>query len=216
MIAYALHADADNWHSDVDFVDTVLYHGVAILPRDRNGIASNNANCEPIIPLKLDVNSYQIPDVFLPSRSGNLVVSERVADKLLIRDSTIQIVRATLNRCVSIPWVVGASSDRSDELLNAFYHGPSNPSLANAFPPYYEVCGYHHFNEINKCKKITHVFTSWYEGERDDLDMLPISEEMFSRYSVTDAAFPVVREDIYAILEDHINKKMFGIKSLHF
>ncbi len=192
MKIYALHFDAYNWKSDVSYEDTMRFHGEGLLKYGTFGMPENDLFDPMPVNMKIVHTSDSIPHVFIPMRSSNLVVSERVREQL--ECTKLQFLEATVYRESTL------QDGEREKVEERFYEilSPNHYRLAEKFGT-------------------THTF---YKGKLDieqlEFDLVPVSILIFAQYPVTDTGIPLIRDDVFDILERYIVRSMFGIKSFDF
>ncbi len=227
MRIYAIHKSADDWHPDVSFYQVVMFHGEAIVPPQRRGIASHDLDEHNIEAMRLVVNGYRLADVFLPSSSCNLVVSECVMSGLQSIQSCFAFAPVAFEKEYSLPWPWPGESDVSISPTIDFYRRRGNEtSIANAashdensaasLPPYYELVGKNHYQLLERFSPTHRFFTEWYDTEPVARDLLPVCQDLFRSYPITHAGHPLIRDDIFEALSPYMNQRMFGIKEFTF
>ena len=168
------------------------FHGEGLLKYDTFGKPGNDLYDSKLVSMKI-VHGYDlIPDVFIPMRSSNLVVSERLWKDL--KSTKLEFLEATVYR-------------------ESILHDGEREKVEDSF---YEILSPNHY-KLAKEFGATHNF---YKGKKDieqlELDLVPVSILIFEQYPITDTGVPLIRDDIFDILEKHIVRSMFGIKSFDF
>src|SRR6266540_4970266 len=206
MKIIAIHGDAYNWHTTTSFLHTVLFHGEALLPSGKYGIASHDLHERTRSRLSLIVNGYNLADIFLPERSCNLVVSERVVNVVASKTANFGFFPVDMKKVYTLPWSLDGKiqlpqsarelqeSGREFSIHNLF---PHDAIAAASLPTYYELASPNHY-ELIRSLKPTHRFLTRNDPQSAfESDFLPVSEELYSLYPITNPGYPVIREDIY-------------------
>jgi len=155
MNIYALHFDAYNWRHDVSCAETMRFHGEGLLKYDTFGKPGNDLYDSKLVSMKI-VHGYDlIPDVFIPMRSSNLVVSERLWKDL--KSTKLEFLEATVYR-------------------ESILHDGEREKVEDSF---YEILSPNHY-KLAKEFGATHNF---YKGKKDieqlELDLVPVSILIF-------------------------------------
>jgi len=74
--------DRYNWRPNVSYEDTMRFHGEGLLKYGSFGMSENDLYDPKHVNMKILHTYDPIPDVFLPIRSSNLVVSTRLREDL--------------------------------------------------------------------------------------------------------------------------------------
>lgn len=192
MKIYALHFDAYNWRPGVSYVDTMRFHGEGLLKYGTFGMPENDLYDPKPVSMKIVHTNDSIPDVFIPMRSSNLVISERVREDL--ESTELKFLEATVYRESTL----------------------QNGEREKVDGRYYEILSPNHYRLAEKLGA-THTF---YKGRLDieqlEFDLVPVSILIFEQHPVTDTGIPLIRDDVFDILEKYIVRSMFGIKSFDF
>jgi hypothetical protein len=226
MRIYALFNSADEWHLDVGFYQTVMFHGQAIVP-DGRGVASHDYAEEGIEPMRLLVNGYRLGEVFLPVDSANLVLSERVMLQLLPMQSQFSFRPVVFDKVYNLPWPFpGENQVELSATIERFRSKGRELSIAKTAPPdqsaarslqrYYELVVPNHYSLLRSFAPTHTFFTMWYKTKPRAVDLVPVSKEMFRSAPITQIGTPIVREDIFNCISPYMNHHMFGIKEFGF
>ena len=227
MKIYAIHSHAYNWHADTGFFHTVMFHGEALLPRDRCGVASHDIAERDRRPMRLVVNGFGLGEVFCPERSSNLVVSEPVMRRLEPLRANFKFLRVVFRKVFSLPWsldgryegrmppAVVECLDRGRE-CSVHKCCPHDPRTAAGLPPYYEIVTPNHYRVVKKFRPTHGFYTEPYEGEIAEDDLVPVSESMYRKYPITRPGYAIVRDDIFEVLSPFLERPFFGIKEFSF
>jgi len=229
MKIYAIHAGDQRWNPEISFFQSVMFHGEALhLPKRGVGSTSHFVGEPRMAPMQLIVNGFRLADVFIPSRSGNLVVSERVMTAIKPLQRNFEFLPVTFAKVFHLPWLLDGTTDsevpaaavpwvnagREYSISSDYLH---DPDLAATLPPYYEVVTHNHFSLLKRFPP-THqfFFKSYAKPLEGASDLLPVSQELFTEYPVTCSGFTVVREDVVDAMSPYMNRRYFGIKEFAF
>jgi hypothetical protein len=83
-------------------------------------------------------------------------------------------------------------------------------------PAYFEMASYKHYRLMEHYSPTSQFYTKPYPGEPIARHLLPVNEALFQEYPLTDAAYPVVRSDLFDALVPFLERKLFGIKEFTF
>ncbi len=223
---YLLRSNPESWHKGITFFHRVMFHGEALLPEGRKGIASHDLEEETIAPMQIIVNAYDMPEIFCPIRSCNLIVSSKVRRKILDTFSNIVFAPVQFHKVYSLPWttqeILASIPDNVARLIDEGHQlsipdlFDNNSEAAATIGDYYELIAPNHYDLLDKYEPTHQFFMSWYEEKPLQSDLLPVSRFQFQETPITNAGFPVIREDFYSLLLPFLNTKMFGIKEFDF
>jgi hypothetical protein len=227
MKLYAVFPGAHEWRRDISFYQVVMFHGEAVLPRPGAGVASHHLEDRDLEPMRLIVNGFSLSDVFMPERSGNLVVSDHVKKQLKPFEEKIAFLPVVLEKVFNLPWQIdgnciqaadpvvadSAKAGREMSISKACTH---DAALAATLPTYYEVVTPRHYGLIKRYRPTHKFFTKWYKGNPADVHLLPVSRALFHDFPMTGAGFPIVRDDVFGALSPFMNLRFFGIKEFSF
>jgi len=223
---YAIHANANEWHSNVTFLDTVLYHGEAYLDPDRGGIASHLQSDQSCSPMKLAVNGWSLGPVLLPERSATLVVSDSIHKLICKALPEVELRKVKFDKVINVPWRKGSSAEllqlssysiRVGNEMSIFAYAPHDELAASSLESYYELMPVNYYDIRDRYSDMQPFFTEHYEGQDHDdgdYDCITVNAKMFIDNPIVTVGFPVVSEMIYNILKPFIDEDMFGIKSI--
>jgi hypothetical protein len=221
MRIHAMHM----WHPDARFWQVVMFHGEAVLPPERAGIASHTLDERDIRPMRLIVNGSQLAEVFIPVRSCSLVVSERVMSQLRPLQSNFAFAPVEFAKVYNLPWPRHNATESEIPPIINYYRGremdiskacPHDEAMAASLPPYYEIVAPKHYELLDVFPSTHQFFMMWYDGEPFESDILPMSKELFRANPITDCGNPVVRDDILDAFSPFLDRRFFGIKEFSF
>jgi hypothetical protein len=202
----------------------VLFHGEAILPAGRYGSASHTLDESDMRPMRLIANGFKPPDVFCPERSCNLVISERVKNRLEPNRVNFQFLPVALEKVIYLPWMLGGQPElpephdtfhREGREFSILKSCPHDPQAAVTLPAYYELVTPNHYHLLKAFPPTHRFFTKWYQ-EPCESDLLPVSRAMFEVYPITDPGYTVMRNDLFDTLSPFMEMSLFGIKEFAF
>jgi len=173
--------------------------------------------------MKIICNGYQLAQVFIPICSANLIVSEQVAERLLKVSSTYKLVPVKFDKVYRLPWSLSGTIKteawankliEQGKELSILENSKHDPLLATQIRKYYEVVTYNHYRLLEEHPSTHQLFTQFYDSPPLPHDLLPVSREIFHEYPITNAGFPVVRNDVFTILEQFADLRFFGMTVL--
>lgn len=212
MKIYAIHKDAYNW-SDISFFRTAMYHGMAILPPKRIGTASHELSEKRIKPMRVMMNLAFDGEIRIPTHSSNLIISERILESLAGIQGTFRLTPVIIEKLIHCDEHMPECEKYAGRELSLFDE-VEPVEVPSDLPGYYEVITPNHYRLLEKIKPTQNAFTRNYPGKRIALDDLPVSAELFQENPITNAGFPIMREDLYRRLARYLEIPYFGIKEM--
>lgn len=224
MKIYSLRHDAHNRSDTISFFDTVMYHGLS-RQQSNEPIHGNNQTCtldRECLCIKINIFSHA--EVFIPIKCTNLVVSQRVLNALRPALKNVLIRKVSIEKIIYLPWQYGQRNmhpeyvsklvDAGNELrIFDECHSVIDVDKTHL---YYELYAVNHYQILKKYPPTGGFFSGSYVGKPHPDDIDPVCEDMYREYSITNAAYPIVTNEVYEILSNCMNHELFGISEYIF
>ena len=224
MRIYSLSSRAYDFRSAFDPIPIGIFHGQA-LQEGNGGPSRDSFGDSTVLDPMLMVIADHFPEILIPNRNCNLVVSERYRDQLRFIRPKIRFRHVNVGKVVKSPLPLDIQSFCETETYKRYrnqvvceYDCVCYLPDSDAAPPqpYFEILAPNHYTLIEACSNPVLFVADNYEGEVLESDCTPICEEIFRQHSITLTSKVLLTEDVFKVIQPAISTDYFGVKWYDF